>query len=280
MNKKSLITIFAVFIIMLGMTFGCFAADDAFKLKSSYPRDGQENTSVENVGVKLYFSHPVSGEKAKTNNAGCVKIVDGAGKRIPIKVLTDDGDSGLVLVLADSTDKTFKVKGNSEYQLVIDKGFMDNEGNTIGEDKTITFKTYNQNMSNYINMGMMALMFGGIMIMTLREQNKKKEEKEAESKGKGEKNTFNPYKEAKKTGKSYEEVVAAERKRQERLAKKTKRKKEEPGKKELDLGAILTNVYHVSEPQPIAAAGGKYKKERVVLREEKVKKAGTGSKKK
>ena len=136
MKRKGLIAVLSMLMVVLS-TAMCFAADDTtFALKSSYPKDGQKNTSIENLGVKLYFNHSVSSKAAQANNKNSVKIVDKDGKKIPIKVLTANDDSGLVLVLGDSTNKKFKVKNNSEYKLVIEKDFVDDNGNTLGKETT------------------------------------------------------------------------------------------------------------------------------------------------
>ena len=53
MKRKGLIAVLSMLMVVLS-TAMCFAADDTtFALKSSYPKDGQKNTSIENLGVKL-----------------------------------------------------------------------------------------------------------------------------------------------------------------------------------------------------------------------------------
>ena len=108
-----------------------------------------------------------------------------------------------MLVLGDSTNKKFKVKNNSEYKLVIEKDFVDDNGNTLGKETTVSFKTFNQTLNTTINMVMMVIMFGGIMVVTIRQQRNKDDDDKVEKEKTGE-STFNPYKEAKKTGKSVE----------------------------------------------------------------------------
>ena len=54
MKKISLIAILTSIMIMTASVF-CFA-DGGFDLVSSYPENGQTNTSMENLGVKLKFS--------------------------------------------------------------------------------------------------------------------------------------------------------------------------------------------------------------------------------
>lgn len=258
MKRRGLIAVLSMFMVVLSATM-CFAADDtAFVLKSSYPKDGQKNTSIENLGVKLYFNHSVSSKAAQANKKN-VKIVDKDGKKIPIKVLSANDDSGLVLVLGDSTNKKFKVKNNSEYKLVIGKNFVDDNGNTLGKDTVVNFKTFNQTLNTTINMIMMVIMFGGIMVVTIRQQHNKDDDDKVEKEKAGE-STFNPYKEAKKTGKSLEEVIAEEKKRVAKAEKRAKRKGTKKVEEKLEISELLPNVYKVHKPSPIKARKAEGKK--------------------
>lgn len=253
MKKFSLIAVLMSIMIMAASAF-CFA-DGGFELVSSYPEDGQTNTSMENLGVKLTFSNAMDSDEATAANADKFVIYDEDGEEVPIRVLFSDKDKGLVLVLAD-TDEGFVAKNNSDYRLVISGDLVDNEGNTLGADQTVTFKTYNQRVNNIVNMVMMFVMFGGITVLSLR-QNNKKEEEEAPKDAQKEQ-AFNPYKEAKKTGKSIEEVKAEQAKKEAKEAKKKARKSkkaQEPVEKKIENCAdYLNNVYHVHAPAPVNKA--------------------------
>ncbi|MBQ6500115.1 MAG: Ig-like domain-containing protein [Mogibacterium sp.] len=249
MKKTSLIAILTLIMIMAASVF-CFA-DGGFDLVSSYPEDGQANTSMENLGVKLQFSNAMD----STTNADKFAIYDEDGKTIPIRVLFSDKEDGLVLVLAD-TDQGFVAKNNSEYRVVISGDLIDKEGNALGADKTVTFKTYNQRVNNMVNMAMMFVMFGGIMVLSLRQNNEKEEEEPKKDEPKEQ--AFNPYKEAKRTGKSIEEVKAEQAKKEAKEAKKKARKAkkapEQQEKKIENCAELLNNVYHVHAPAPVNKA--------------------------
>ena len=249
MKKTSVIAVLTSIMIMAASAF-CFA-DEGLQLVSSYPEDGQTNTSMENLGVKLTFSNPINSEEAQKADADKFAIYDEDGKAVPVQVLFSEKNDGLVLVLAD-IDQGFTAKNNSEYKLVISGDVVDNDGNTLGEDRTITFKTYNQRVNNMVNMAMMFVMFGGIMVLSLRQNNNKEEE--ADEKDAPKEAAFNPYKEAKRTGKSIEEVKAEQAKKEEKEAKKKARKKKkaaEPQEKKIENCAeLLNNVYHVHAPAP------------------------------
>ena len=60
--------------IMMASVF-CFA-DGGFDLVSSYPEDGQTNTSMENLGVKLAFSNAMDSSEATAANADKFAIYD------------------------------------------------------------------------------------------------------------------------------------------------------------------------------------------------------------
>ena len=220
MKRKGLIALLAAVLVTMSMAF--VSADESdFKLVNSYPKDGQTNTSIENVGVKLRFNRELAGEKAQKNNAKCVKIVDPNGKEIPIKVMSSKEDKGLLLVLGDSNNKKFKVENNAKYKLVISENLMDDQGDRLGKETTLSFTTFNQRLNMMINMGMMFLIFGGITVMTIRNANQQQETKKAKRKNKdGEAEYVKDY--------------------------------------QLKLSEILPNVYSVSAPRPISAAGGKY----------------------
>ena len=250
MKKISLIAILTSIMIMAASVF-CFA-EGGFDLVSSYPEDGQANTSMENLGVKLKFSAAMDSEEATAANADKFVIYDEDGKAIPIIVLFSEKEKGLVLVLAD-TDKGFVAKNNSEYRLVVSGELVDNDGNTLGADKTVSFKTYNQRVNNMVNMAMMFVMFGGIMVLSLRQNNEKEDEEPKKEETKEQ--AFNPYREAKRTGKSVEEVKAEQAKKEAKEAKKKARKAKknpEPQPQKIDNCAeLLNNVYHVHAPAPV-----------------------------
>ena len=253
MKRSTLIALLAAVMVMAGSVFS-FAAD-GLTLVSSYPEDGQKNTSMENLGVKLTFSNPINSDEAKKIDESKFSIVDEEGEAVPVKVLFSDKNDGLVLVVAD-IDEGFVAKNNCEYTLTIDAGLVDNDGNELAKAQTVSFRTYNQRVNNMVNMAMMFIMFGGIMVLTMR-QNKQKEEDEQEKKEEP-KEAFNPYREAKRTGKSVEEVKAEQAKKEEKEAKKKARKKkkdEAPAEKKIENSAeYLNNVYHVHAPAPVNKA--------------------------
>jgi DNA-binding protein H-NS len=257
MKRATLIAVLTAVMIMICQVAVFADQENGFYKVSSYPENGATNTSMENLGVKLYFSKPINSDEAKAADESKFRILDEDGKEIPVRVLFSDNNDGLVLVIADTTtSEKFMAKNNSEYTLVIDADVVDNDGNQLGSEERITFRTYNQKVNNMVNMVMMFVMFGGITFFTVR-QNSKKDEEEAEKKDEPKEAAFNPYREAKRTGKSVEEVMAEQAKKEEKLAKKKARKnkgkEEAPQETKIENCAeYLNNVYHVHAPAPIS----------------------------
>lgn len=251
MKRKGLVAVLAAIMVMASSAF-CFADEAGLQLKSSYPEDGQKNTSIENVGVKLYFNNTFSTKEAQKKDEKLVKIIDSKGDAIDTIVLFK---KDMVLVVADNTEKAKRISNSETYTLVIDPEFVDDDGNTLGEKTKIEFTTYNQKLNNIINMAMMFVMFGGIMFFTIKQQKDQAREK-AEAQAEKSNTNFNPYKEAKKTGKSVEEVKAEEAKRLEKANKKKGKKKKETKVdtkhvKIENCADYLNNVYRVAAPRPI-----------------------------
>ena len=59
MKRRGIVALLAAVMVIAGSVF-CYADTDGLELLSTYPENGQENTSMENVGVKLRFNHPVT----------------------------------------------------------------------------------------------------------------------------------------------------------------------------------------------------------------------------
>lgn len=218
MKKIGAIITLAALLVTLSASV-CFADSGKLTLDDSYPKDGSTGASIENLGVKLYFDGDMSEEKAGKTNDGVFQLYDSKDKKLPTRVIYNSKEKGVVLVLLDTnSDKAVKVESNSEYKLKISGELVDDNGKQLGEDKEITFKTLNQSTNMMISFGMMIIMFGGMIIATSRAAKKNiEEEKKKQDK-------VNPYKEAKKTGKSVEEIVEKDQKRKAKEAERAAKK--------------------------------------------------------
>lgn len=225
MKKFTKIAVLTLVLMMLSMSF---AFADTLKLENTYPLEGQTGVALENFGIKLTFSGEFSAEKLGNSNDKAFSLVGPymVGKELkeeysfPLKVLYSEETPNEVLVLIDkdSDNRMLSLVTTSEYTFTVKGEFTDNNGNTLGEDKVIKFQTLNQQRNNMVNTFMMFGMFGVIILVTMKSQKKSAEKEKAPKK----EEAFNPYKEAKRTGKTVEEVILE----QERKEKKKKLKKE------------------------------------------------------
>lgn len=242
----------------------CFGAT-ALKVDKTYPTDGMDNTTKDNMVVKVWFNNPV-GEKAtqKANN-GMFKITDDKGKEIPTKVYYNPKDDKEVMVLAD-TQKKLDIKDNADYTLTISEEFVDDNGTALGAAETVTFKTMNQGQSTSVYMVMMAVMMGGMFFFMSRQMKKQREGDQDQAK---KEEPFNPYKEAKKTGKSVEEVTAIHEKEMAKKAAKEAKKAAKYVDDDDDDEEEFDGKYKVKGPKPVAEGGSTFSTGRKALAEAK-----------
>lgn len=277
MKKVKRITSLVVLIFVLSMSFA-FAGD--FTFEGAYPSDGQTGVALENFGVKLTFSSEFSEEILKDSNDNCFKLVgpykgkdiDEENYSFPLKVLYADGNEILVLIDKAEDGSIVILQGASEYTLTISGSLKDNNGKELGQDQTVHFTTLNQQRNNMVNTFMMFGMFGVIILVTMRSQKKATEKEKTKNKGKKEENV-NPYKVAKKTGKSVEQVV------QETDKKKAKKEAKEKKNEKIVNSNILyleSDEYYVTTlraiPEDKSEFVRAYKEEKALRREELKKK--------
>ena len=207
MKRTGVVVCLAALIVTMTASI-CFGAK-SLEIVDTYPKNEQKNTSLENMSVKLEFSSDMGNKASEAANKDCFSITDDEGKQLPIRVFYNPKNSREVMVLADAvkiSEDKIKIKDNTKYTLHISGDVTDNEGNTLGKDQTVSFTTLNQSRNTQVYMIMMVVMFGGMFVFTSR-QAKKQMQKQAG--GEEKEAPFNPYKEAKKTGKSVQEVIEA-----------------------------------------------------------------------
>lgn len=273
--KKRVSAIACLTVLILVMTASFAFAGTGFDLKSSYPEDGQTNTTVENMSVKLEFTQPVGAKEYREANEKCFNIVDNKGKKLPTMVLFNPKNDKEVLVLVDMTKidpKKNPIKDNTKYTLNVSGKFTDNEGVQLGKDHKITYTTLNQGWNTKVYMIMMVVMFVGMFFFSSRQMKKQNEDEDEIVK----EEPFNPYKEAKKTGKPLEEVMAehekvvAKRKAKEaKEAKRAAKIDEEIEEYEEKQEERRLNHYKVKGVKTVAQGGSEYKTGRKAIAEAK-----------
>ena len=257
----AIIATVALLITMAAST--CFAAE-GLTIEETYPKDGSKGASIENLGVKIQFSEDLSEDIVGEANKDCFQLLGPDGKELPTRILYNDKEVGVVLVLLDNTgeDKT-DVTGKTDYTLWISGDVVDDKGNTLGEDTEITFTTLNQQTNTLISVLMMVVMFGGMMVISTRAAKKAAADKTGKQDDR-----VNPYKEAKRTGKSVEEIVEKDNKRKAKQAEALEKQKAKEAELEAELEAMeakrrekerAASAKKVSAPRPISAAGSQYK---------------------
>ena len=233
----------------------CFAGQGDLAIKDQYPKDGATGTAVENASIKIWFNQDVrpKSKDIRKANKKAVKLVDEKGKDVPIYVAYSPDEDGLMMVLSSADAK---IQGDTEYTLTIDPEFQATNGDTLAKGDKVSFKTLDQSKNMTVNMVMMGVMMVGMIFFSSRSM-KKQMEKEKAAKGKHD--TVNPYKEAKRTGKSVEEIVEKDQKTKEKEAAAAAKRAAKRAKEEKELLEKEANKKRVAGPRPISAGGGKYK---------------------
>ena len=250
-----LVCIVAIIAIAVFGTFAMASAEgEGLTLVETYPKDGQKNVAAENLGIKLTFSAPVNLEANQAENNKCF-VITGPEGDLDIKVYYNPEIPEQVLVLKETPEGTVtrqQLTSSEEYTVKISGAFKDNNGNTLGQDQKITFTTANVKRNNYIYLALMGAMMVGMVFFTTRQAKTQAATAAEES---GVVDTFNPYKEAKRTGKPLAQVIAEHDKEVAKQQAKDAKKvvKEEEYYEEEESGN-----YRVKAPRPISAAGSKY----------------------
>ncbi|MGI6176911.1 MAG: Ig-like domain-containing protein [Eubacterium sp.] len=228
MKKAWRVLCLAALLVLASATIA-FAESGGLEIVESYPEDGQTGTSVENLSVKLRFNSSMNGADTVTANEDCFTLKDEDGNEYPVKVYYNEDDGTEVLVLYDtSAEDAKKVTGNTKYELTISGDLVSDNGDTLGKDVTIGFKTLNQSLNTKVYMFMMVGMMIFMVFISSRQAKKQAEDKTDPFAALNA--PFNPYKEAKRTGKSVEEVIAEHDKEMARLRAKAEKMKKEQEK--------------------------------------------------
>ena len=237
----------------------CFAdgTEGGLVLEDTYPKDGATGAAIENFDVKLYFNNEMSKDALGSKNDDCFQLIDADGNVLPTLVLYSPKETGVVMVLFDSNKenldsdgKQITIKGNLEYTLKISGDLQDDQGNTLGKDTTIKFTTINQTRNSMVSMLLMLVLYGGIIFFSMRSAKKTAEKQAKEAK-------VNPYKEAKRTGKSVEEIVEKDQKRKEKLAKKAEEDDDDDDYDD-DEDYLEEGHYRVKTRRTVASGGSSY----------------------
>lgn len=249
----------------------------SLKVEDSSIKDGAKKIQMENLGVKFTFNKSVHfKDNSKLNSKFC-KLYDDKGNELPTMILTDKKDPKVLLLLLktalteeelkeygltqDEKNRGSVLKKLTEYSFVVEEGFQAADGSQLDKDYKVSFETRDPGESMKYSLGMMLLMVV-VMVIAVRSSSKEKKEEQAlEEKTKEAK--VNPYKKARETGKSVEEIVAKEEKRKAKAKRKAEAAERRRAAREERMEEMEEDydddVYQVKAPAPISKAGGKYK---------------------
>lgn len=176
---KKLGSILCLVVLLVTMTLSVsFAGAPSLEIEKTYPRDGQKDTTKENMGVKLWFNNDMGDKETLKSNKDCFQIVDNKGKKLPIKVFYNPKDNKEVMVLVDAT-KNVRIEDNTEYTLKIRGDLQDGKGSKLGKETKVSFTTLNTAKNNRVYMIMMGIMFVGMFVFSSI-QMKRQAQKESE----------------------------------------------------------------------------------------------------
>lgn len=253
MKKIGAIISLVLLLVLLSTSFA-FAAP--FSVDATSPKDGETGMAVDNMGVKVEFNQAVYSKEFQADNIKQCKLVDAKGVEVPIRVVFNPKDTHIVLILADTANGA-KITGSTMYTLTIGPEFSAADGTLLGEELKVKFETLNPSTSMTSSMVMMGVMVVGMVYFTSRTA-----KKEAEKAKVKKDEAVNPYKVAKETGKTVEEVVALEQKKKEKKSHKEAKKQRQAAENKVE---IASNNMRVSKPRPISAGDGKYKTGRAAI---------------
>lgn len=225
-----------------------------FAIEKTSPEDGSTGMSVDNMGVKVFFSQDVYNKDNEAANGKLCTLTDNKGKVVPSKVVFSERNKDVMLVLAHTGGKgDAKIKGKTKYTLTVQKGIKAADGTVMKEDKKVTFETLDPKNTMTISMVMMALMVVGMVFFTSREA---KKQAQADAKGPKRDDKVNPYKVARETGKSVEEIVEKDQKRKEKKAAAAAKRARQKAENKVE---IAPENMRVKRPRPISEAGSTYR---------------------
>ena len=270
--RVAIIVLIAISLIVVALVNGirpAIADTEGLTIVETFPKDGATNAAVENLGVKVTFNNPVNAQENHAANANCFTLIGPEGNKLPTKVYYNPKDDCQILVLYDTTETgPLTARKSEHYELHISKDFVDNSGNALGEDIPISFDTINQSFNTKVYMVIMLLMMAGMAFFTTRQTQKKLMEEEQQKNGVKE-DTFNPYKEAKRTGKSVAEVMAIHEKEVAKAEAKAAKKNVKEYDDFDDEEDEDNGNYKVKGPRPISAGGSTFITGRKALAEAK-----------
>jgi hypothetical protein len=217
-------------------------------LESIFPEDGENKLQPTNIAVKMTFSENVTSPVAQAANEDCFTITNPKGKSIKHKTLynAEKYPNEIWIQITEPLEM------ETEYTLTVSSDLVSSNGNTLDEPIITHFSTRNTKQDSNGYMIIMLLMVVGMVVFTAWDTKRKLKKDATET---NEEEKVNPYKEARKTGKTVEEIVAKTEKEKAKAEKKKARASKRQSVKEESEEETQEGVKRVKSPRPISAIG-------------------------
>jgi hypothetical protein len=139
---KRILVFSIIMVMMLSMT--AFAGDNngqsLLTITETIPVDGAKNIPVDQV-IKLSFSNNVINSSIRENNMACFKLVDSDDNDVTIEVFMDDDQIHPDQKRIIKITPTEGFAENMTYTLKINGDMSGKNGNTLGDELTVSFST-------------------------------------------------------------------------------------------------------------------------------------------
>lgn len=247
MKRLGFILCLSLIVVMMAASMS-FAAD--LTLVQTIPEEGKSDLNPQNVAIKLIFSEKISDPVTIAANAGNFAITDAKGKAVSFEPLYNETKYPNEVWLQISST----LEQNTPYKVMISEGMQSSAGNILNESIVMNFSTRNTEADTTGYMVLMILMIVGMMVFTILDTRRKLKK---ESEPKEEEKKVNPYKVAKRTGKSVEEVVARTEKEKAQAEKRKAKvaKRQLADEKEENKAPSRPGVKRVKSLKPISEKG-------------------------
>jgi hypothetical protein len=139
---KRILVFSIIMVMMLSMT--AFAGDNngqsLLTITETMPVDGAKDIPVDQV-IKLSFSNNVINSSIRENNMACFKLVDSDDNDVTIEVFMDDDQIHPDQKRIIKITPTEGFAENMTYTLKINGDMSGKNGNTLGDELTVSFST-------------------------------------------------------------------------------------------------------------------------------------------
>lgn len=216
-------------VLVIAMMAAPMAFAGGLEVTGITPKDGKTGLQVTNLAVKVKFNSEVSSPDNDKTNETKLQILDAEGKPVDVSytVAHSDKHTDELWYIVDGT-----IDPNSEYTVKLAPGVVANNGNTLANEYTSTFKTRNTKTDSTISLLLMIAMMALMFISTSKATKAAAADSDPRAVEKKREEALNPYKIAKEKNISLDEAKAYVAKEKEKYRKEQEKIAAEIAKKE------------------------------------------------